>query len=203
MLVMPPPPARLADLPLVGDKLSETWVLILTDVPSAVAKYGGKLSRPAAWLASFAARLAVDELSFVLSFAIAAVLLASVAVPAALAKEPLPPGITGGGSLPLADVLDVVKPYPNLVVQVRLQLVRANVSRDKVVCSGRRLGNDWPVLGGARVAPYECPIGKRTLMITATQTYFDRNGHKLRTSDPELPRKAAKVKESGVTWRWK
>jgi predicted PurR-regulated permease PerM len=95
-LVMPPPPARLADLPLVGDKLSETWVLILTDVPSAVAKYGGKLSRPAAWLASFAARLAVDELSFVLSFAIAAVLLAYGRGAAAFAEHLLE-FMTGNG----------------------------------------------------------------------------------------------------------
>ena len=128
---------------------------------------------------------------------------ASLSPGVVLAKEPQPPGIGGGGSLPLTDVLEVVKPYPNLVVQVRLQLVRANVSRDKVVCSGRRFGNDWPALGGARIAPYECPIGKRTLVVTAGQTFYDRNGHKLRPTDPELPRKAAKVKESGVAWRWK
>ncbi len=75
-LVIPPPPARLSDVPVVGPALTETWVLVVTDAPSALAKYGGKLSRPAAWLASFAGRLAVGEVSFVISFAIAAVLLA-------------------------------------------------------------------------------------------------------------------------------
>ncbi len=95
-LTMPAPPPRLADLPVIGEKLSETWVLILTDVPSAVQKYAGKLSGPAAWLASFAARLAVDELSFVLSFAIAAVLLAYGRGAAAFAEHLLE-FMTGNG----------------------------------------------------------------------------------------------------------
>lgn len=95
-LVAPSPPPRLADLPVVGEKLSQTWVLIVTDVPSAVEKYGGKLSRPAAWLASFAARLAVDELSFVVSFAIAAVLLAYGKGAAAFAEHILE-FMTGNG----------------------------------------------------------------------------------------------------------
>ena len=45
-------------------------------MPAALAKYGHLLSGPAAWLASFAGGLAAGELSFVLSFAIAAVLVA-------------------------------------------------------------------------------------------------------------------------------
>ena len=68
--------AWLADLPLVGQKLTETWVLVATNVPAALAKYGQMLKGPAAWLASFAGGLASGELSFVLSFAIAAVLVA-------------------------------------------------------------------------------------------------------------------------------
>lgn len=74
-LAVPQPPSRLADVPLVGQQMSDTWLLIITDAPTALSRYGGKLSRPAAWLAGFAGRLAVGELSFVLSFAIAAVLL--------------------------------------------------------------------------------------------------------------------------------
>jgi len=48
----------------------------MTNVPAALAKYGPTLREPAAWLVSFAAGLAASELSFVLSFAIAAVLVA-------------------------------------------------------------------------------------------------------------------------------
>ena len=75
-LTVPPPPPRLADLPLVGQKLTETWALVATNMPAALAKYGQMLSGPAAWLVSFAGGLAAGELSFVLSFAIAAVLVA-------------------------------------------------------------------------------------------------------------------------------
>ncbi len=75
-LTVPPPPPWLADLPLVGQKLTETWALVATNMPAALAKYGQMLSGPAAWLVSFAGGLAAGELSFVLSFAIAAVLVA-------------------------------------------------------------------------------------------------------------------------------
>jgi predicted PurR-regulated permease PerM len=75
-LTMPPPPPRLADFPLVGQTLTEAWALIATNMPDALAKYGQVLKRPAAWLLSFAGGLAAGGLSFVLSFAIAAVLVA-------------------------------------------------------------------------------------------------------------------------------
>jgi hypothetical protein len=113
------------------------------------------------------------------------------------------PGVAEGGNLPLADVLDLAKPYPNLILQVRLQLVRANLKRDQVACAASRFGAQWTNLGGARLAPYQCAIGKRTLAITANQIYFDRNGRKVSAGDPELMKKAAKVKENGLAWRWK
>ena len=73
---LPPLPSWLVDIPLVGQKLAETWVLVTTNVPAALAKYGQMVKGPAMWLASFAGGLASGELSFVLSFAIAAVLVA-------------------------------------------------------------------------------------------------------------------------------
>jgi predicted PurR-regulated permease PerM len=75
-LTVPPPPAWLADLPLVGQKLTESWVLVATDMSAAFAKYGAVLSEPATRLVSSAGGLAAGQLSFVLSFGIAAVLLA-------------------------------------------------------------------------------------------------------------------------------
>ena len=131
----------------------------------------------------------------------AAVMLSFAGTHASVAKGPVP-GLVGGGSVPLADVLEVAKPYPNLVLQVRLQLVRANVKREQVVCSGARYSPTWINLGGARLAPYACKIGKRTLVVDAAQNYFDRNGRKLKIDDPEVMRKAAKVTEKGLTWRW-
>ena len=75
-LSLPPPPQWLTNLPYFGPKLAETWVLVANNVPAALAKFGQSLSAPAAWLASFAGGLAAGELSFMLSFAFAAVIVA-------------------------------------------------------------------------------------------------------------------------------
>ncbi len=75
-LTVPGPPPWLADLPLVGRKLAEAWALVATNMPAAVAKYGGALSEPAARVVSSAGGLVAGQLSFVLSFGIAAVIVA-------------------------------------------------------------------------------------------------------------------------------
>jgi predicted PurR-regulated permease PerM len=75
-LTVPPPPPWLANLPLVGQRLTETWALVATNLPAALAEHGEMLRGAAGALASFAGGLAASELSFVLSFAIAAVLVA-------------------------------------------------------------------------------------------------------------------------------
>ena len=75
--------------------------------------------------------------------------------------------------------------------------------KGKVVCSAERFSNQWPQLGGARIGPYVCAIGKRTLRITTAATYYDRNGHRLKSDDPMLAAKAARVIESGFKWTWK
>jgi hypothetical protein len=124
----------------------------------------------------------------------------------ALAQRPTPPQFpppTQGGSMPLEAVLAVAKPYPNLLLQVRLQLVRANLKRDAVTCGAGRYDARWTQLSGARLAPYECKIGRQTLVISAAQTFYDRNGKRLAPGDVTTPAKAAKVKESGLKWSWK
>jgi predicted PurR-regulated permease PerM len=75
-LTVPPLPPRLAGLPLVGPKLAEAWALVATNMPAAFAKYREALSEPATRLVSSAGGLVAGQLSFVLSFAIAAVLVA-------------------------------------------------------------------------------------------------------------------------------
>src|SRR5689334_4459701 len=75
-LTVPPPPSWVPGLPLVGRKLAEAWVLAATNLPAAFAKYRETLSEPAARLVSSAGGLVAGQLSFVLSFAIAAVLVA-------------------------------------------------------------------------------------------------------------------------------
>jgi predicted PurR-regulated permease PerM len=86
-VTMPPPPPWLGGTPLVGKKLTEIWSLVATNLPAALTKYGHLLSGPLAWLASFAGGLAIGELSFVLSFAIAAVIIAYGKVAAEFARR--------------------------------------------------------------------------------------------------------------------
>jgi hypothetical protein len=111
--------------------------------------------------------------------------------------------IEGGGSLPLGDVLRVAKPYPNLINEVRLALLNAGLRREQVTCAGRRLSRAWPHLGGQRVAPYECRIGERLLVVRSVANYFDRNGHKLAADDPGIAEKATRLAEARLTWQWK
>lgn len=75
-LTLPPPPPRLAEVPLVGQRLTETWALAAANAPAAIAQYGQTLRKAVSWLLALAGRLAAGELSFVISFAIAAVLVA-------------------------------------------------------------------------------------------------------------------------------
>ena len=132
--------------------------------------------------------------------------LASIAVllwvssPSALAqKTALPLG--QGGSIALADVLVVAKPYPNLVTQVKLRLLASALKADQVTCSAQRFPNTWTALGGARTAPYVCPFGKRTLSITAEATYYDKAGYRLKANDPALADKAVKLVENRIQSR--
>lgn len=75
-LVLPSPPARLAELPIIGQRLLETWTAVAANFPAAVAKYGPNLRAPMTWLMTFAGKLAAAELQFVISFVIAAILVA-------------------------------------------------------------------------------------------------------------------------------
>lgn len=86
-LAVPPPPAWLAGLPVVGDKLADGWSLIATNIPAALAEYGPLLGKAAAWLASFAGGLASGGLSFVLSIAIAAIIVAYAEGASAFARQ--------------------------------------------------------------------------------------------------------------------
>jgi predicted PurR-regulated permease PerM len=75
-LSLPPPPPKLASLPLIGERVTEAWAAVAGGAPEALRKYGPMLRKPIGGLASFAGRLTAAELSFVLSFAIAATLVA-------------------------------------------------------------------------------------------------------------------------------
>ena len=88
-LSLPGPPLWLDGTPLVGKKLTEIWLLVATNLPEALSKYGQFLRAPTVWVASLAGRLVAGELAFVLSFAIAAVLVANGARATEIARRVL------------------------------------------------------------------------------------------------------------------
>jgi len=73
-LEIPPPPARVAGLPVVGKRLSDAWTLASTDFPAAAKQYNSFLKPAIAGVAKFAGGLASGILSFVVSIIIAAIL---------------------------------------------------------------------------------------------------------------------------------
>ena len=95
-LTVPPPPPRLATLPVVGQKLTDAWALVATNTPAALAKYAPSLKSAASWLVSFAGRMAAGELMFILAFVIAAILIA-YGKPVAQFAQRLLQIITGSG----------------------------------------------------------------------------------------------------------
>jgi len=108
-----------------------------------------------------------------------------------------------GGSLPLSDVMKVGERYPNLILEIRLQLVRAGLKRDAVICSADRLDNTWTHLGGSRIAPYNCSIGRRQLVVQAETVYHDGSGRRLDPARPETRARAQTISERRLKWRWR
>lgn len=96
-VTVPPAPPWLDGIPMVGTKLAEFWRQTASNLPAALAKYGHLFGAPLAWLASFAGSLAIAELSFVLAFVIAAILLA-YSEPAAAFAQLLLERVTGSGA---------------------------------------------------------------------------------------------------------
>ena len=129
-------------------------------------------------------------------------LLVAIGTSAAVAQNAVPQS-EQGGSIPLAEVLAVAKPYPNLVTQVKLRLLASGLKTEQVSCGAKRFPTAWGGLGAARAAPDVCSFGKRTLTITAEPTYYDKAGYRLKASDPALPDKAVKIVESRLKWSWK
>ena len=129
--------------------------------------------------------------------------LARTAVAVALLAAAAPLGARELGPVPLVAIMDLAKPYPNLLLEIRLQLVAANVKREQVNCSAERLGPEWAQLAGVRRGPYACQIGKRRLTVTGVAGYHDKAGHRIKPNDATLAARAAKLTEARLKWQWK
>ena len=104
--------------------------------------------------------------------------------------------------VPLAAVLALAQPYPNLRQEVRLALIETGANKNTATCIAGQLGDEWVALKTRAVGPYRCKLGKRTLVIKTATTFFDAAGHKIAADDAKLPARAARVAEARLVWSW-
>jgi predicted PurR-regulated permease PerM len=73
---VPPPPARLREIPVVGERVHATWIQASTDMPAFAKTYGKQISAVTKTLLGMAAGLFVAVLALVLAIVFAAICLA-------------------------------------------------------------------------------------------------------------------------------
>jgi predicted PurR-regulated permease PerM len=73
---IPPPPAQLADLPVIGPKLHAAWLQAANDMPAFAKQFGPQLGTFSKWLLSTAGGMVGAVLALVLAVILAAVTLA-------------------------------------------------------------------------------------------------------------------------------
>jgi hypothetical protein len=113
---------------------------------------------------------------------------------------------SAGGSVALSELLqnsDSRQISPEFIETVRSALARANLSATEVFCTAERLGRQWESLGGQRIGPYLCNLRGRTLEITSSPIYYDRDGNTLELGERALMRRATALKEYNLTVHWR
>jgi hypothetical protein len=132
------------------------------------------------------------------SISVAAI--AAATLPAHAQKTVVPQ--SQSATVPLAKVLELAKPYPNLRQEIRLARIATNTKPEAAICTARRLGTEWAFLAGQTLGPYRCKLGTRAIDIATTATFFDGAKHKLPPDAPNLASKAKSVTEARLVWRW-
>jgi len=87
-----------------------------------------------------------------------------------------PPIAGGGGSLPFEEAVEFVKGDARLIAQVAQLLSDAKTDMAAIVCVGAALGDQWQHLSRTRIPPFECQIGKSTLLIEGAVEFLDVDG---------------------------
>jgi hypothetical protein len=106
------------------------------------------------------------------------------------------------GSLGFDEVLTAVAANSRLVGELQAELNKNGLKAADLSCIAARHGNQWKYLGGGRAAPYECEIGKRSIVIQADRIYFDPNGKSLGDLEKADPKRAKTFRESNFRWTW-
>jgi hypothetical protein len=119
----------------------------------------------------------------------------SAAVLAALVVQAAP--VSAGGSVSLADLMELTKGEAGLQAELKSSLSAALTDEEDVQCTAMRLGRHFGALGGARVGPYECEIGGRILEVETEVEFVGPNGLAAEPEDAES------VRESKFKWSWR
>jgi hypothetical protein len=106
------------------------------------------------------------------------------------------------GSLPLSDLTKLISKSARLQKEVKETLAAGNKKIDDVICDGMRFPGEWVNLGGERVAPYNCDFGSKWLIIDAKVKLTDSKAHVFEKSTPTAMKKAAKIEQTNLTWKW-
>lgn len=108
-----------------------------------------------------------------------------------------------GGSIAFVDAMQNFDPPSALIDEIEKAAREANVKADEIICDATRFGPQWTRISGGRASPYECPIGKRTLVISGRHEYRDALGKVLPQDGLALEEHAASVRDVDITWEWK
>ncbi len=74
-LKLPPPPPGVAEWPVIGDTVSDTWAMASSNLEAALTKYAPQVTSVATVLLSLAADAGLTALQFILAFIIAGILM--------------------------------------------------------------------------------------------------------------------------------
>lgn len=86
------------------------------------------------------------------------------------------PIVGGGGSLPFEEAIEFLRSDARLMLQVAQLLKDAKTDMAAVVCVGAALGDQWKHLSRTRIPPFECQIGKTTLVIGGDVEFLGGDG---------------------------
>jgi len=89
----------------------------------------------------------------------------------------------GGGSLPLEEAIAFAKGDSRLASVLTGLLLDAKINPLDVVCIGLTLGDHWTNLSRTRIPPFECEIGKHTLVIDGAIEFLDRSRRVVGTAE--------------------
>ena len=99
----------------------------------------------------------------------------------------------------LSEILGMMAKEPGTRSKIEEQLQNGGVSSEEIMCTGSPLGRHWTHLGGARIAPFDCPLKDSRLTIEADTDFI--LGDDTALSSNNLFEDARKVVLSNFRWK--